>query len=215
MVQEMMHAARRFLNWLTPGTRWLLAAWVIGFGLSFSPAAPALALSGPAVRHGQIWRAVSYGFLPYSFMDFLLGGVAFALLGTTLERRWTARTLLAYALFVIAATGLSWAMFPGVDSRLWRGGGPLFFGMLAAWGRLCGDETVFLAPSLSMKSAKAALIFGGISLLAATLSTGWRNAAFAGSGAVWGLVHLGVRTKLGESADHPAPSGQRISRLEL
>jgi membrane associated rhomboid family serine protease len=211
-----MREIRRFLAWLTPGTRWLLGLWVAGAVLRFVAGAGFwLALTATAIWHGQIWRAVTYALLPNSLGDFLLNGVALMLLGTTLERRWSCRTLLVYSLFVVAATGLSMAAVQPTSTVVWRGSGPLLFGLLAAWGRICGHERIRFGPSLELTAMKAALVFGAASLLLTAFMAGWMNALFAGLGAAWGLGYLWTRSKMGEIAARPIAVSQRINRLEL
>ena len=206
----------RFLAWLAPGTRWLLGLWVAGAVLRLVPGIGSwLALVAPAIWHGQIWRAVTYAFLPNSLGDFLLNGVALILLGTTLERRWSCRTLLVYSLFVVAATGLSMAAIQPASGMVWRGAGPLLFGFLAAWGRICGHERICLGPSLELTAMTAALVFGGVSLLLTAFMAGWMNALFAALGAAWGLGYLWARSRMGEIAARPIAVSQRINRLEL
>ena len=210
-----MSAWRKISAWLTPGTRWLLALWMVGWALSYTSLAGRLAVVAPDVRHGQLWRVVTYCWMPQNMINFIVNGIALAILGGALERKWSGRTLLSYCFFVAILTGVAWSLLPFAGVAAWFGAGPLLFGLLVAWGRTCGNQGISLGPATSVTPLVAALLFGGLSLLMTALTAGWRSAAFLALGALWGLGYLGVQSRLGErSASSPGVS-QRISRLEL
>jgi membrane associated rhomboid family serine protease len=210
-----MSVLRRISAWLTPGTRWLLLFWMIGCVLRYTPFESQLALAAPAVRHGQVWRLASYAWMPQSVVSFILNGIALGILGGALERRWSGRTLLSYSFTVVLLVGATSAFLPFAGSVAWYGAGPLLFGLLAAWGRTCGDQGVYLGPVPSLTAMTGALVFGGLSLLMTAMTAGWRSALFLALGAAWGLVYLWVRSRQGERASSSSGVSQRISRLEL
>ena len=211
-----MRELNRLLAWLTPGAKWLLALWVIGGVLRCVPGLGQwLPLVARTVWHGQVWRLISYTFVPNGPIDFIINALAFAILSTSLERRWSCRTLMAYGGFVVLATGMTMAAVQPASPVPWRGAGPLLFGLLAAWGRICGHEKVGLAPSLELTGMALVMIFGIVSLLVTVFTSGWMNALFAGLWAAWGLVYLWARTKFGEATARPIAVSRRINRLEL
>jgi membrane associated rhomboid family serine protease len=210
-----MSLLRRISAWLTPGTRWLLLFWIIGCVLGYASFEGLLALFAPAVRHGQVWRLVSYPWLPQSVLNFIVYAIALGILGGALERKWSGRTLLSYSFVVVILVGATWAFLPFAGPVAWSGAGPLLFALLAAWGRTCGDQGIYLGPVPSMTAMTTALFIGGLSLLMTAMTAGWRSALFLALGAAWGLVYLGVRSRLGERAASSSGTSQRISRLEL
>ncbi|MGO8698518.1 MAG: rhomboid family intramembrane serine protease [Limisphaerales bacterium] len=210
-----MSILRRISAWLTPGTRWLLFFWMIGCVLRYTSFESQFGLAAPALRHGQVWRLVSYPWMPQNMLNFIINGVALGILGGALERRWSGRTLLSYSFVVVILVGATWAFLPFAGSGAWYGSGPLLFGLLVAWGRTCGDQGIYLGPVATLTAMTAALVFGGLSLLMTAMTAGWRSALFLALGAAWGLVYLWVRSRQGEGAASSSGASQRISRLEL
>ena len=207
---------------LTPGVRGLivvlLATYVAALAGRFTGAYDLegwLALSPRGVWQGQVWRLITYSFLPNAVFDFVLNGFALAMLGTLLERAWTRGQLWSYYLIVAAGTGLvRFALAPST-AWLFVGATGAVYGFLAAWARLFGQEPMSLMGTWNTTVRNIALVMALVGLLTLLSFAGWRDCVAVAAGGVTGWIYLSIRWRRNLAAPAGRASSERISRLEF
>jgi membrane associated rhomboid family serine protease len=212
----------RLLASLTPGTRMLLGllaafylAAVIGKAAHFFDLYGWLALSGPTFWHGQIWRLVSYALLPAGILDFIMNGIALVLLGGLLERHWSRGEFWIYCAVAAAGAGLAKVLLQFSSPQPLVGAAPMIFGLLIAWGFLCGRENISLVPFGEMTVWKLVLVAGAVSFLIMFLTAGATTAVIMSAGGLGGWLYLWVKHKWLMSRAASVAHSERINRLEL
>jgi membrane associated rhomboid family serine protease len=207
---------------LPPGVRGLLlfllatyAAVLLGRFTGAYDLAGRLALAPLAVRQGQVWRLVTYSFLPNAIFDFILNGFALALLGILLERAWTRGQLWSYFLIVAAGTGVvRFALSPSAAMSFVGATGAVY-GFLAAWARLYGQEPMSLMGVWNTSARNIALTMAVLGLLTMLSFAGWQNCAAVAAGGATGWFYLSIRWRRNLAAPASRASSERISRLEF
>ncbi|MGA2747949.1 MAG: rhomboid family intramembrane serine protease [Verrucomicrobiota bacterium] len=198
---------QRVAAMLTPGVGFLLALWIGLFLTSrFYPLRDWLALSGPAVWHGQVWRLASYAALPASWPDLLMSSIALVWFGGTVERFWRAGEFLLYCLVAAAGAGLVKVALQYFSPGALLGPGPVCFALLAAYARLCAQDAVM---------RQTVILFAVISVLLLGSVAGVISAVIALSGGACGLGYLWLRSEWRRPRGGQNAVSQRISRLEL
>ena len=207
---------------LTPGVRgllvFLLATYVVERVGSMAGAFELkswLALVPGGVLHGQVWRLITYAFLPNTVLDLILNGFALAVLGMQLERAWTRGQLWSYYLIVAAGTGL--VRFALAPSAAWSlvGATGAVYGFLAAWARLFGQEPMSLMGVWHTTARRLALVMALIGLLTMLSFAGWQDCVAVAAGGVTGWFYLSIRWRRNLAAPASRSSSERISRLEF
>ena len=84
---------RKFGNWAVPNLIvWLIGAYTIGFVLyQVNPSIIGLLMLSPYhILHGQVWRLITWVFMPTdtNLVYLLIMALFYYQLGTTLERTW-------------------------------------------------------------------------------------------------------------------------------
>ena len=213
---------QRWLASLTPGVRGLLlfltavyvASLIGGLTKAFDLHAW-LGLSGPKFWGGQIWRLVSYGWLPTGILDFLMNSFALYLLGGILERHWSRAQLWTYCIFVAAGAGLVKVALQYSNPQPLTGAMPMMFGLLIAWGFLSGRESLMMVPFGEMTVWKLVLAAGTVSFLMLLLTAGLSTAIIMAAGGLTGWLYLWIKQKWLMSRAGSIVHSERINRLEL
>ena len=213
---------QRFLALLTPGVQWLLGLLagmyltaVIGKLIRAFDLYDWLALSGPKFWNGQIWRLVTYGLLPVGVLDFLMNSVALVMLGAMLERHWSRGELWLYCIVAAAGAGFAKVVLQFSSPLPLVGAAPMMFGLLIAWGFLCGRETINLMPFGEMTVWKLVLVAGAISFLIMFVTAGLFTAIIMAGGGLTGFLYLWLKHKWLMSRVGSVIHSERINRLEL
>lgn len=213
---------QRFLAALTPGVQIMLgllaAAYlvaVIGKSTHTVELYGWFALSGPKFWSGQIWRLVTYALLPAGILDFLMNGIALVMLGGLLERHWSRGRFWFYCL--VAAVGASFAkVLLQISSPMpLVGAAPMMFGLLIAWGFLCGRENISIMPFGKMTVWKLVLVAGAVSFLIMFFTAGLVTAIIMSAGGLTGWLYLWLKQKWLMSRASRVAHSERINRLEL
>lgn len=207
---------------LTPGVRVLLGvlmtvglATFIGQWTRIFELNGWLTLTAQPFWHGQIWRLVTYAWLPAGILIFFLNAFALVMLGGWVERVRSRSELWIICIVSAAGAGLAEVLLPFSSSIPLAGAGPMIFGLLAAWYFLCGHERISLVPFGEMTVRQLALLVGGVSFLVTFFTTGWRSAAVMAAAGLSGWLYVWLWHKwLMSRASRVVPS-ERISRLEL
>jgi membrane associated rhomboid family serine protease len=218
----MRNAWQRFLAVLTPGVRVLLCLLaavylvaVIGRMIHAVDLYGWLALSGPDLWRGQVWRLVTYALLPAGIMDFVMNAIALVILGGLLERHWSRGQLWLYCLVVVAGAGAAKVLLQFSNPMPLTGAAPMMFGLLIAWGFLCGHEVINLVVFGQMTVWKLVLGAAVISLFIMVLTGGLGTALILAAGGLTGWLYLRLTHKWLMSRASRINRSERISRLEL
>jgi membrane associated rhomboid family serine protease len=213
---------RNFLSTLPNGAYLLLLLYALAFPLvmagSYAGAFelyPWMDLSPALVWHGEIWRLVSYAFLPNGVIDWVVSLFWMATLVAVLGRNWSARDLWTYSLLAIIAGALVVVVVkPGMQMGV-VGNGALIFGLLAAWYRLYGRERIIMLGIGEMSVRQAAVIIALIEVLISFFCLGWfaTLAMMCGGGA--GALYLFLSGKHALNRRSRSVDSERIARLEL
>jgi membrane associated rhomboid family serine protease len=207
---------------LTPGVRVLLCLLaavylvaVIGRMIHAVDLYGWLALSGPDLWRGQVWRLVTYALLPAGIMDFVMNAIALVILGGLLERHWSRGQLWLYCLVVVAGAGAAKVLLQFSNPMPLTGAAPMMFGLLIAWGFLCGHEVINLVVFGQMTVWKLVLGAAVISLFIMVLTGGLGTALILAAGGLTGWLYLRLTHKWLMSRASRINRSERISRLEL
>jgi membrane associated rhomboid family serine protease len=213
---------RRFLEALMPGTRTLLVLLVVVYGAAVAGSvthsfnlAGWLTLSGPQFWSGQIWRLASYALLPAGILDFIMNSIALVCLGGMLERHWSRGEFWLYCLVAAAGAGLAKVLLQWSSPLPLIGMAPTIFGLLIAWGFLCGRQNVAIVPFGEITVWKLVLTAGAIGLLIMFLTAGLVTAMIMAAAGLSGWLYLWLKHKWLMLRPGSVVESNRISRLEL
>ena len=213
---------QRFLAVLTPGVRILLGllaavylAAIAGKTVHAFDLYRWLTLIGPTFWSGQIWRLATYALLPAGILDFLMNGIALVMLGGLLERHWSRGELWLYCLVAAAGAGLAKVGLQFSSPQPLAGIAPVMFGLLIAWGFLCGRETINLLIFGEITVWRLVLCAAVISLLIMFLTAGLVMTLILAAGGLTGWVYLWLKQKWLMSRASCVAHSERINRLEL
>src|ERR1035437_188811 len=213
---------QRFLALLTPGVQLLLCLLAgmyltagIGKLIRALDLYDWLALSGPKFWSGQIWRLATYALLPAGVLEFLMNSVALVMLGGMPERHWSRGELWLYCIVAAAGAGLTKVVLQFSSPLPLTGAAPMVFGLLIAWGFLCGRENISLIPFGEMIVWKLVLVAGAISFLIMFFTAGLVTAIIMAAGGLTGFVYLWLKHKWLMSRASSVIHSERINRLEL
>jgi membrane associated rhomboid family serine protease len=217
----MKSLCQKCLAALSPGVRPLLLLWV---AVSLAAALGQLfrtvdlyrwlALDVSAAHHGQVWRLVTYAWLPAGIMDFAMTALALILLGPLLERHWTRRELWLYCGIATVGAGVADVLFASGAPPL-VGAASVMLAWLLAWAFVSGHEPVPVPVFGSLTVRTLVLILAGLSLFMTLLSGGLVSALVLASGAAVGWLYLWLRHKWLMTRASRVVSSGRIQRLEL
>jgi membrane associated rhomboid family serine protease len=218
----MKNVWQRFLAALTPGVRMLLGllaaaylAAVIGKLIHAVDLYDWLALSGPKFWRGQIWRLVTYVLLPAGILNFLMNGVALVMLGGLLERHWSRGQFWLYCLVAAAGAGGAKVLLQFTSPQPLVGAAPMMFGLLIAWGFICGRENISIMPFGEMTVWKLVLVAGAVSFLIMLFTAGLVTAIILSAGGLTGWLYLWLKHKWLMNRASRVAHSERMSRLEL
>ena len=133
-------------------------------------------LSPALVWHGEVWRLFSYALLPGGLIDWMLGVIWLSVLGGRLERIWSSWTFWAYCLLAAIGGAVPFLLLGNSVRIAVIGSGPLIFGLLTAWYRLCGFEDIIVLGLGRVSVRQAAIIIAIINLVLVAGRSGWLGA---------------------------------------
>jgi len=213
---------QRFQMMLTPGVRWLLGlltlaylAAVIGYAVHAFDLYGWLPLSGTKFWDGQIWRLATYALLPFGLLDFVMNGVALVMLGGMLERHWSRSEFWLYCLVAVTGAGVAKVLLQFSSPMPLTGAAPMMFGLLLAWGFLCGHETINLLVIGGITVWKLVLGAAVLGLLIMFMTAGLVTALIMAAGGLTGWLYLWLKHKWLMSRASRVTHSDRMSRLEL
>ena len=174
-----------------------------------------LGLSPAAAWKGEVWRFVTYAFLPNGVVDWAVSLFWLATLVAVLGRNWSAVELWVYCLLATMAGALVVALVkPGMHLGV-AGNGAMIFALLAAWYRLYGRERLILLGLGELSVRQAALLIAGLEVLISLFCLGWFVTLAMMGGGVVGWLYLVLRGKHSLNRRSQVLDSERIARLEL
>jgi membrane associated rhomboid family serine protease len=218
----MKNLFRNYFSALPWGSRLFLLIFVLGFPVAWIGLRTQLfdlygwlALIPALVWKGQVWRAVTYAFLPTGPVDWAVSLFWLATLVSVLGRNWTSRQFWGYCLLGALAGGLFILLLkPGAQYGV-VGGGAMIFALLVAWDWMYRNERLILLGIGEISVRQAAILIAVINSIILFFCSGWFLMLAMWCGGLAGWLWLFVRTKLLMGKTPQQIRSERIGRLEL
>ena len=219
----MKNGLRNFVSSMPSGARLLLLAYALGYPLAFAghythtfELYEWLGLSPAKVWRGEVWRLVSYAFLPAGILDWVVSGFWLATLISVLGRNWTARGFWGYCLLGIVAGAIPFVAFrPGMEGGF-VGSAGMVFALLAAWDWFYRRERLILLGFGEISVRQAVILIAIIdSIILFFWCGGWFVLPAMWCGGVAGWIWLRLRAKMFLGKTPQQIRSERVARLEL
>jgi membrane associated rhomboid family serine protease len=211
-----------FFASLTAGPRLLLALFALGFPLALAghythagEILPWLAFSPQLVWKGQVWRLLSYAFVPAGILDWLVSLFWLTTLVCVLARNWHGRELWLYCLLSTLAASLLLTLIQRPGSGMVAGNGAMILALLVAWERLYRRERIVLLGMGEMSVRQAAVIVAAIEVLLLFCGSGLLVTLAMIFGGAVGWLYLCVRGKSALNRRSQVLDSARMARLEM
>src|SRR5262245_41289597 len=219
----MKNIFRNFYSSLPAGARVLVLMYALGFPLVLLGRFTHLfnlydwlALSPALVWTGQVWRVVSYAFVPGGPIDWVVSLFWLVTLVSILGKNWSARELWSYCLLGVVAGAVPLVLLTPGGLFAVVGNSAMIFALLAAWYRLYGRERLILLGIGEFSVRQAAILVAIIDAVILAFScAGWFVMLAMMCGGVAGWFYLLLRGKLLLSRSSQPTDSERIARLEL
>lgn len=218
----MKNVFNRFFSSLPAGARLLLLAYALGFPVALAghyahlfnlydwlPLMPA------SVWKGQVWRLLTYAFLPGGVVDWAVSLFWLATLLSVLGRNWSSLGLWFYCLLTALAGAVPIALLKSGSEFLVVGNAAIIFGLLVGWYQLYGRERIILLGFGEISVRQAAILVAIIEVIILLFCCGWFILLSMMCGGAAGWLYLIVRRKLVMGPDSRRLNSERIARLEL
>jgi membrane associated rhomboid family serine protease len=213
---------RNFLGSLPRGSFLLVLLYALGYPLALAGHYTHtfnlydwLMLSPAVAWKGEVWRLVTYAFLPNGVVDWVVSLFWLATLVAVLGRNWSALELWLYCLLATVAGALVVALVKPAMHAGVVGNGAMLFGFLAAWYRLYGRERLILLGFGEISVRQAAILVVLIEILISLFCLGWFVTLAMMCGGAIGWCYLVLRGKYALNRRSQVLDSQRIARLEL
>jgi membrane associated rhomboid family serine protease len=218
----MKNVVRNFLSSLSWGIRLFVLVFALGLPVAWVGMRTGLfdlyywlALSPALVWKGQVWRVVSYAFLPAGPLDWAVSLFWLSTLVSVVGRNWTARGLWAYCFLGAFAGALPILVFMrGMELGL-VGGSAMTFALLAAWDWLYRHERLLLLGLGEISVRQAVILIAVINSLILFFGPGWFFMLAMWCGGLAGWLFLAVRSKIVLGKTPQQIRSERVARLEL
>ena len=174
-----------------------------------------LMLSPALIWKGEVWRLVSYAFLPNGVVDWAVSLFWLATLVAVLGRNWSGTELWLYCLLATVAGALVVTLGQSAAHGGVVGNGAMLFGFLAAWYRLYGRERLILLGFGEISVRQAVILVVFIEILISLFCLGWFVTLAMMCGGAASLLYLVLRGKSDLNRRSEVLDSQRIARLEL
>jgi membrane associated rhomboid family serine protease len=218
----MKNLVRNYFSALPWGMRIFLLVFVFGFPLAWIGIRTQLfdlygwlALAPALVWKGQVWRMVTYAFLPTGPVDWFLSVFWLAMLVSVLGQNWKSRAFWGYCLLGALGGGLFILLFRPAWLYSAVGSGAMIFALLVAWDWMYRHERLILLGIGEISVRQAAILVAFINSLVLFFCSGWFLMLAMWCGGFIGALWLFVRTKwlLGKTPQQIR--SERVARLEL
>ncbi len=218
----MKNLVRNYFTSLPWGMRLFMLVFVLGFPVAWIGLHAQLfdlegwiALTPALVWKGQVWRVVTYAFLPASSLDWAIGLFWLATLVSVLGPNWTSRGFWGYCLLGALGGGLFILLLkPGMQSSV-VGSASLIYALLVAWDWMYRHERLMLLGIGEISVRQAAILIAIINSLVQFFCSGWFMMVAMWCGGLAGWLWLTVRTRWLMGKTPQQTRSERVSRLEL
>jgi membrane associated rhomboid family serine protease len=219
--QSMKNLFRNYFLSLPLGMRLFLLVFVLGFPVAWIGLRTQLfdlygwlALMPALVWKGQVWRIVTYAFLPTGPLDWLISLFWLSTLVSVLGRNWSARSFWGYCFLGAIAGGLFILLLkPGMQFVV--GSAAMIFALLVAWDWMYRNERLILLGIGEISVRQAAILIAIINSLILFFCSGWFLMLAMWCGGLAGWLWLFVRTKWLMGKSPQQIRSERVARLEL
>ncbi|HTS16073.1 MAG TPA: rhomboid family intramembrane serine protease [Verrucomicrobiae bacterium] len=218
-----MNSIKRAWNYLPVGVRGPVAVIILAgvvalagvYSHRFDLYGP-LALWPADFLRGQVWRALTYAWLPAGPADLIFNGFLVAILGTRLVAGLGRREFRLFCLVGLLGTAIFKLVLSPLSQGPMVGMAGVVFAMFAAWCRLFPTEEVMLMATWRMSMRSAILIVAGLIIMFGLLSSCgfWNAVAILGGGAT-GWLYLAAQSRWRMHHGPRVVPSERIRRLEL
>ena len=174
-----------------------------------------LGLSPALVWAGEIWRMITYGFLPASPIDWMLGTFWLATLVSVVGRNWSSLGFWAFCLLGIFAGAVPIVIFKSAWEFPLAGGAAMVFALLAAWDWFYRNERILLLGIGEISARQAALLIALINSAVLFFCSGWFIMVAMWCGGIVGYLWLVLRAKLFLGKPPQQIRSERMARLEI
>jgi membrane associated rhomboid family serine protease len=165
---------------------------------------------------GQIWRAITYAWLPAGPADLIFNGFLVAILGTRLVAGLGRREFWMFCLVGMLGTAIAKLALSPLNRGPLVGMAGVVFAMFAAWYRLFPTEEVMLMATWRMSMRTAILIVAGLIIMFGLLSScGFWNSVAILLGGATGWLYLAAQSWWRLRHGPRVLPSERIRRLEL
>ncbi len=140
------------------------------------------------VRHGEVWRLVTYMFLHDGIFHIGLNMLALWMFGSELEYLWGTKRFIGYYFFTGIGAGICTTLF---TSHPTIGASGAVYGLLLAFGMTFPNRPILLYFILPIQAKYFVMIFGALEFLRAVFDQGSGIAHVAHlGGLVFGYVYI-------------------------
>ena len=174
-----------------------------------------LALVPADLWRGELWRLVTYAFLPNGVVDWAVSLFWLGTLVAVLGRNWSSSELWLYCILATVTGAAVVALVKPAMPIGIVGNGAVIFGLLAAWYRLYGRERLILLGFGELSVHQAAILVVLIEILISLFCLGWFVTLAMMCGGVVGWFYLALRGKHALNRRSQVLDSERIARLEL
>jgi membrane associated rhomboid family serine protease len=213
---------RNFFSGLPLGARLLLVVYLVGYPIALLGQYTHtfdlyawLGLSPAQVWEGQVWRVVTYGFLPAGPLDWVLSTFWLATLVAVVGRNWTSAGFWGYCVLGVIAGALPIVLLTSGMPGCLAGSAAMIFALLAAWDWLYRNERLILLGIGEISARQAAILIALINSLILFFCSGWFIMVSMWCGGLAGWLWLRIRAKLFLGKSPQQIRSERVARLEL
>jgi len=173
-----------------------------------------LALMAPLVGKGQVWRVITYAFLPGCIAEWVVNLFWLATLASVVARNWRGPGFWGYCLLGAAAGAVPFLI--AGSAGLVLGPQAMTLALLVAWERLFGNERILLLGLGELSVRQTAILVAIVNSVITLFLSGWLFLASMWCGGLAGWLYFVVHQwKVLRRPANAAPNSERIARLEL
>lgn len=220
--KSMKKPSLKFFSTLPLGARLVLLVYLLGFPIALTGHYTHafnlyhwLGLLPALVWKGQVWRLVSYSFLPGSMVDWFVSLFWLATLISVVGRNWTSTGFLGYCLLGAFAGALP-IVLAKPEMEIGLAGSPaVIFALLAAWDWFYCRERLILLGIGEISARQAAILIVIINSLILLFCHGWFIMLAMWCGGLAGRLWLVARAKIFMGKTAQQIRSERVAKLEL
>jgi membrane associated rhomboid family serine protease len=218
----MKHVVRNFFSSLPWGIRVFVIIFVLGFPMAWVLMRTrvfdlygCLDLTPALVWKGQVWRVITYAFLPAGPLDWAVSLFWLSTLVAVVGKMWNSTQFWLYCFLGALAGALPIVLFLKSSEIGWVGGAAMIFALLVAWDWFYRYERLILLGIGEISTRQAAVLVAVINSLILFFCVGWFIMVSMWCGGLAGWLYLTLRSKLVLGKTAQQIRSERVARLEL